>query len=378
MGRDEARPSNHIVNFRSSLPKATHVGRCSAKIIAWRDELRLVPLSVLFFAASIPASAAVTPSSCAAAAKYSDARHGTAVLAVQNGQTIFEHYANGGGKEAAWPIFSGTKSFWGIAALVAISEGKFRLDDHVADTITEWRNDPRKSQITVRQLLSFTDGLEPASFLHRDSLPDRNALALKVASVARPGSVFTYGPSHLQVFCELLRRKLNGESTFAYLQQHVTGPLGITGFEYKQDRKGNPLFATGFHLSALQWIRLGQMILGRGQFNGHQVVPGDLLQQAFTGSSANPSYGLTFWINRPARFFASETDIEKRLDLPWQRASWRGVCISKSAPPDMVIGLGSHYQRLFVIPSLNLAVVRLSSADSKFSDAEFLRLLLKG
>ena len=225
-----------------------------------------------------------------------------ALLVVQNGQTVFEHYANGGGVDAAWKIFSGTKSFWGIAALVAVDEGKFRLDDRVSDTITEWRSDPRKSQITIRQLLSFTDGLEPASFLHRD-IPDRNAAALKVAAVARPGSVFAYGPSHLQVFCELLRRKLNGGSTMAYLQAHVTAPLGIGGFEYKQDQKGNPLFASGFQLSARQWIRLGEMILGNGQFGGHQIVPAELLRQAFTGSSANPSYGLTFWINRSSRPF---------------------------------------------------------------------------
>src|SRR6201999_4024196 len=154
---------------------------------------------------------------------------------------------------AAWPIFSGTKNFWGIAALVAISEGRIRLDEPVSDTITEWRNDPRKSKITVRQLLTLTDGLEPASFLHRDSIADRNALALRVASVASPGSAFTYGPSHLQVFCELLRRKLNGESTFSYLQQHVLSPLGIGSIEYKEDKKHNPLFATGFRLSARQW-----------------------------------------------------------------------------------------------------------------------------
>jgi CubicO group peptidase (beta-lactamase class C family) len=354
-----------------------HEGRPFIPPVAWKDALRRVPLFIAFLAIPISTNAAVTQASCAAAGKYSDARHGTALLVVQNGQTVFEHYANGGGVDAAWKIFSGTKSFWGVAALVAVSEGKLRLEDRVCDTITEWRNDPKKSQITIRQLLSFTDGLEPASFLHRDSIPDRNAAALKVASVARPGLVFTYGPSHVQVFCELLRRKLNGGSTFAYLQERVLSPLGMGGFEYKQDRKGNPLFASGFQLSARQWIRLGEMILGHGQFNGHQIVPSDLLNQAFIGSTANPSYGLTFWLNRPAGFFASETDIEKRLDLPWQRANWRGICISKTAPSDMVVGLGSHYQRLFIVPSMNLVVVRLSFADAKFSDGEFLRLILK-
>jgi CubicO group peptidase (beta-lactamase class C family) len=348
--------------------------------VHWRDELPRVPLLfalAVVLAATPTLDAAVQPAACAQAAKYSDARHGTAMLIIQNGQTVFEHYANGGGPDAAWPIFSGTKNFWGVAALVAISEGRFQLDDKVSDTITEWRGDPRKSKITIRQLLTFTDGLDPASFLHRDSLADRNALALKVASVAPPGAAFTYGPSHPQVFCELLRRKLNGGSTFAYLQQRVLGPLGIGSIEYKQDSKGNPLFATGFHLSARQWVRLGQMILGHGSFNGHQIVPGELLQQAFVGTSANPSYGLSFWLNRTSGFLSGEADIEKRLDLKWNRASWRGICISKSAPPDMIAAIGSHYQRMFVIPSMNLVIVRESAADSKFSDAEFLRLILK-
>jgi CubicO group peptidase (beta-lactamase class C family) len=351
---------------------------CSRRV-GWRDELPLVPL-ILIAAVTLfcqNAVAALSPSACAQAAKYSDARHGTSVLVIQNGQTIFEHYANGGGADAAWPIFSGTKNFWGIAALVAISEGRFHLDDKVADTITEWRGDSRKSKITIRQLLTLTDGLETASFLHHDSIADRNALALRVSTVASPGAAFTYGPSHLQVFCELLRRKLNGGSTFVYLQQHVLSPLGIGSIEYKQDRKGNPLFATGFHLSARQWVRLGQMILSHGSLGGHQIVPSDTLQQAFVGTSANPSYGLTFWLNRPSGFLSGETDIEKRLDLPWQRASWRGVCISKAAPSDMIAAIGSHYQRQFIIPSMNLVIVRQSSADAKFSDGEFLRLILK-
>lgn len=312
---------------------------------------------------------------CARAAQYSHGRHGTSVLVIQDGRTVFEHYANGGRADAAWPIFSGTKSFWGIAALLAVGEGLFRLDDRVADTITEWRSDSRKSQITIRQLLNFTDGIDGAPYLHRDSIADRNAMALRVPVVATPGSAFIYGPSHLQIFGELLHRKLNGRNTYSYLQEHVLGPLGISGIEYKKDAKGNPLLATGFHLSARQWARLGEMVLGHGNISGRQIVSADLLQQAFTGSAANPSYGLTFWLNRPAGSLARETDFEKLLDLRWQRASWHGVCLSQTAPPDMVVGFGSHYQRLFIIPSMNALIVRQSSSDAKFSDGQFLRLV---
>jgi len=316
----------------------------------------------------------IKPSDCARAAKYSESKRGISMLVMQNGRTIFEHYANGGMVDGRWSIFSGTKSFWGIAAIVAVNQGLFRLDDRVADTITEWKNDPGKSQITIRQLLSFTDGIEPAPHLHRESIRDRNAVALRSSILAPPGSVFTYGPSHLQIFSELLRRKLNGRSTIGYLQENILAPLDLTNLDFKRDRRGNPLPATGFELTAREWARLGELVLGNGSYRGHQIVSPNLLRQAFVGSNANPSYGFTFWLNRQAPH-GLEIDIEKELDLPWERARWIDTCICKDAPADMVVALGSNYQRLFIIPSMHALIVR-QGRDAKFSDAHFLRLVL--
>jgi hypothetical protein len=70
-----------------------------------------------------------------------------------------------------------------------------------------------------------------------------------------------------------------------------------------------------------------------------------------------------------------EADVERLLDLPWQNAEWQEVCICKSAPADMVVALGSHYERLFVIPSLKAIIVRQGSGRN-FSDGHFLRLVL--
>jgi CubicO group peptidase (beta-lactamase class C family) len=297
------------------------------------------------------------------------------MLVMQNGRTVFEHYANGGAANGRWPIFSGTKSFWGIAALCAVNEGLIRLDDRAADTITEWKNDPLRSQITIRELLSFTDGIEEASHLQSQTIPDRNARAIRLRILAKPGSVFIYGPSHLQIFCELLRRKLHGRTTISYLAEHVLNPLGLYNLNFKQDSRGHPLPASGFELTAHEWARFGELILGRGTYNGHQVVPANLLRQAFVGSAANPSYGLTFWLNREAGRSAREVNVEKMLDLPWKRANWRNICICRTAPPDMVVALGSDYQRLFIIPSLNAVIVRQGS-NARFSNARFLRLVL--
>jgi CubicO group peptidase (beta-lactamase class C family) len=320
------------------------------------------------------ALAEIQPSDCARAAKYSESRLGSGMLVMQNGRTVFEQYANGGSANKRWPIFSGTKSFWGIAALAAVREGLFRLDDPVSDTITEWKSDPRKSQITIRQLLSQTDGIEGASRLQRPSIRDRNAMAIALPSEAEPGSVFIYGPSHIQIFSDMLRRKLRGRSVINYFESHVANRLGLRDLKYKKDGRGNPLPATGFELTAREWARLGELVVGNGNYHRRQIVPSSALREAFVGSQINPAYGLTFWLNDQAPT-GREADMERMLDLPWENAHWSGVCICKDAPADMVVALGSHYQRLFIIPSLKAIIVRQGSGGN-FSDAQFLRLVL--
>jgi CubicO group peptidase (beta-lactamase class C family) len=158
--------------------------------------------SPIFFAAALVlvrstiAFAEIQPSDCARAAKYSETRRGSAVLVLQNGRTIFEHYANGGSANRPWPIFSGTKSFWGIAALAAVREGLFKLDDPVSNTINEWKSDPGKSQITIRQLLS-----------------QRTALKVPPIFNGLPFAIATLSQSPCPVWLNLVRRLFTGQVT---------------------------------------------------------------------------------------------------------------------------------------------------------------------
>src|SRR5215469_54610 len=128
--------------------------------------MRWLSIVVIPSLTSISFAADIQPGNCARAAAYSEKNRGFSMLVMQNGKTVFEHYANGGSADRRCKIFSGTKSFWGIAALCAVRDGLLKLDDRVADTITEWKSDSSKSQITIRQLLNQTDGIEPYSHLH--------------------------------------------------------------------------------------------------------------------------------------------------------------------------------------------------------------------
>jgi len=312
------------------------------------------------------------------AADYSASHRGCSMLVIEHGKTLLEEYPNGGDVRQAHQIYSGTKAFFTLATLVAAQEGLLRLDEPVANTITEWRGSSQRGAITLRELMNFSDGLDPAFHLHSDKVTDRNALALRTPAVAPIGTAFTYGPSHGQILCEVLRRKLavRSDTPFGYVQHKVLIPLGIGAVPYRADAQGMPLVASGFHLSARQWSRFGLMMLGRGSIGRREIVPPKVFAQCWQGSRINPMFGLGFWLNTAAtNKGARESDIEDMLEKKWQDQDWHHRCICRSAPVDLVAVVGSGYQRLFVIPSLDLVIVR-QRVNARFSDAEFLRKLL--
>jgi len=316
--------------------------------------------------------AELNPRSVSAAAEYARTQRGYSLLIVQNGRTLHEERT-----EQRFPIFSGTKAFWCFATLSAVQEGLLSLDEPVSDTITEWRADPRRRNIHLRQLLDFTSGLESASQLHRRTRANRDREALRVSLVAAPGSAFTYGPSHLQVLDELLRRKLHGGSTTDFLERRVLHPIGIhDAVDFKPDLAGNPLLASGFELSASEWSKVGRFILAHLHGGSRAVCSPEVLNECFHSNTVNPAFGLIFWLNREAKNPAARVvDVEAQLDLGWQRANWRHACLSHDAPADLVVSVGSYGQRLYVLPSLDLIVVRQGGGRS-FRDAAFLHRLL--
>lgn len=299
-----------------------------------------------------------------AAAAYSAAHGGHALLIKQHGKILHESYTNGHTKHEPHRIYSGTKAYWGLTAFAAEKDGLFSMDERVAGTITEWQKDPRKKNITVRQLLDFSHGLEPMFGLHENSFKDRTAAALKAGAVAAPGKSFIYGPAALQVFHELLARKLQRQTPTRYLERKVLGPLGLGSQRYLPDQHGAPLLAAGFMQTARQWSELGTWMLK------HE----DVLMR-LQGSSANAAFAFGFWNNHAAGFEAArEVDAESMLDKKWSQQSWRNACLSRSAPADLIACIGSYGQRLYIVPSLGLVIVRLAK-DSKPNDARMLRLL---
>src|SRR5206468_8088113 len=138
----QAFPRGHHMSSAAPNESSRSRGRARQHVrhgesVLWRTKRLRFPIrfALVLVLVSQSAVAEIQPSDCASAAKYSESRRGSGMLVMQNGRTIFEHYANGGSANRRWPIFSGTKSFWGIAALAAAHDGLLKLDDPVSDTI---------------------------------------------------------------------------------------------------------------------------------------------------------------------------------------------------------------------------------------------------
>lgn len=323
--------------------------------------------------AAEPADDARTPFSrdvLAKAADYSESHRGQTLVVLHRGNMIFERYANGGSREARQMLASGSKSFVGTAAACAVTDGILKLDDRASESLTEWQRDPEKARITYRQLLTLTSGLTPGS--PRNAVRGQGwdeVIALPLESA--PGEKFAYGANQLNSFACALERKLKGESFEDYLKRRVFDVLGVAVEWRFRCADGHPQVGGGAFMTARDWGTFGEFIRLGGAWQEKQVIAADALAECFHGSEQNPAYGLTWWLNDP---------VPRRLllTIPLLRREWSGVLGNQAIPEDLVAAAGAGKQRLYVIPSRELVIVRhggLRLEGPTLEDAEFLQIL---
>ncbi|MEM7602035.1 MAG: serine hydrolase domain-containing protein, partial [Verrucomicrobiota bacterium] len=310
---------------------------------------------ILLLIMSSSLNAQLSSESIAKAQQYSAAHNGRAMIVKEGGQLRFERYYSGYSKGEPLHIYSGTKSFFGVLAVIADEEGLLDLDERVAETVTEWRDDPRKSQITIRETLNFTSGLETGfQEIYGRSSEDKITRAVGLDAIRERGQSFIYGPGNMNIFCEVLRRKLKrkGISYEEYLSKKLLRPLGIRVSRWREDAYGNPVPSAGMYMTGQEWIKFGEMINEGGRAGMKQIVKTENLRECFGATEINPAFGLCFWVNGNAgQPGAREVDVEEELEIEPLPEDWRGSVICNDAPRDLIVSLGSTFQRLYLVPS---------------------------
>lgn len=302
------------------------------------------------------------------AAEYSKEHRSLSVLVMRGDKIIFEEYQNGHSADTPHMLASGTKSFSGVMLAAAIEDGLVKnFDEKVSDTITEWKADKQKAAITIRQLLSLTSGIDAGQIGRVPSYSE--AINSPVSYAA--GTHFEYGPVPFQIFGELMTRKLKAkkEGVLDYLKRRILSPIGLNIAFWRMD-DGQPLLPQGASLTAREWVKFGIFLKDGGKWKGKQIVRKKLLEELTIGSKANSAYGITFWLNHEGV-------------NPQGRPLGRGAVddISQNGiaegAKDLFMAAGAGNQRLYILRSQDMVIVRQGRLD-KWDDREFLMRLLLG
>ena len=285
-------------------------------------------------------------------------RNTKAVVVIHKGRLIVEQYAPG--VDASTPLigWSMTKSVTNMLVGLLVRDGRLELSQ--AAPVSLWNKDagdPRAA-ITIDQLLRMSSGLvfDEEYGLYSDvtrmlsTEADAGGFAASKPLLTEPDRLWAYSSGTSNILSGIIGRTIGGDLQHYYdfAQQRLFLPLGISSASIEPDYSGTFVGSSFMYASARDWARLGQFCLQQGQWNGKQLLPVDWLRYSTTPTHTNPknNYGAHFWLNADP--------IDKQQQRTWP-----------SLPPDTFSMNGFQGQRVVIVPSMDLVVVRLGFSGGK-------------
>lgn len=302
------------------------------------------------------------------------------VLIVQNHKLIFEKYARGYGPKQKHILWSVSKTITALLYGVAIKEKKVHLDQSICDFVA--MNSEEKCLITVRDLLTWSSGLdwneeyENASELRKSSVVAmlygeggqdmatfvKNQILLPNT---KPGEKWRYSSGDTLLAAQVLGEIYKGQDLRQVVNEKFFAPLEVTDWSGESDDRGVLGGAFYFYLTLPDMVKVGELILSNGKYNGHEIVKPDFIQfmkeipPAFKAMrldyNGSDISGAHLWLNDPKN---------TGLVPPWPKA-----------PLDAVVARGHWGQYLVVIPSLKLVAARIGDTrDGSVKAKDFIEM----
>ncbi len=287
-------------------------------------------------------------------------------LVARNDKIVYEWYADDWNPTRPHGTASLAKALiGGLSLAVAMTDGKISLDDPAAKFIAQWREDPQKSKIRIRHLGSHTSGIEDAEaegpngekiaherltgwkgdFWKRLEVPNDPFTIARDKSpvVFEPGEKLAYSNPGIGLLTYAVTAAIKDSSqrdVRTLLRERVMRPIGVPenqwscGYGKTFDVDGLPLICSwgGGNFSARASANIGRLLLREGDWDGRRILSREAVRQT-TGSAGLPcACGMGWWTNAAGRY--------------------------AGLPRDAYWGAGAGDQLLFVVPSLNLIMVR--------------------
>lgn len=216
-------------------------------------------------------------------------------------------------------LYSLSKSYVSTAIGMAIDAGLLHLTDRPVDFFPELLPNPVPPELealTLRHLLTMSSG-HPRAYLsmeERNSIlePDWLRYFLAQPYVYRPGTAFTYDTGCTYAAGAMLQ-KATGETVLDYLTPRLFEKFGIRRPMWEECPLGRTLCGSGLYLRTRDILKLGQLYLQKGVWNGERLVSESWIHEATryqiashrSGRPTDPThiteldygYGYQFWRN---------------------------------------------------------------------------------
>jgi CubicO group peptidase (beta-lactamase class C family) len=291
-------------------------------------------------------------------------RRTKAVVVVHDGKVIAERYAPGIGVNTPLMGFSMTKSV--VNALIGILTQQGLVTPSMPAPIPEWRaaTDPRR-EIEVEHLMRMTSGLEldetnsgfdPSTRMYLED--DTSAFAVKARMIAPIGTRFHYSSATTQILARIIRNATGGpEQTLAFAWRELFNPLGMRHVTLEFDGAGTLQGASYTFASARDWAKFGLLYLNDGVVGDKRILHEDWVDFC-AAATLNSDYAAGFFTNR-----SDHPDARGRVSL--------------GMPGDSYFASGLLGQRIVIMPSQRLVVVRLGDSVDPTGDIRGVARLVK-
>lgn len=227
-------------------------------------------------------------------------------LFIEDGVVLFEKYYNESRRTQANNIKSVTKVVMSSLIGIAISEGRITsVDQKIADFFPGYSFTGGKENITVKHLLTMTDGLdiEENSPVMMEIFSSKNWIdrILKLPLANPPGEKYNYSTASTHLLSAIITRA-TGMDALQYANKKLFNPLGFTARKWSADPQGNNLGGADLYLTPLQMSKIGQLYLDQGKWSGKQIISEDWIKASTSvqsdggGEPNTASYGYGWWL----------------------------------------------------------------------------------
>jgi CubicO group peptidase (beta-lactamase class C family) len=267
-------------------------------------------------------------------------------LVIYKNHIIAEQYADGFDQHSKFLGWSMSKSLMSAVFGVLNFQGKLTVDEPAP--INEWKNDER-SKITINNLLQMNSGLEweedytkisdVTKMLYLET--DMSKSQAKKPLVGKPNQTWNYSSGTSNLLSGIVKSKFKTPQDYLdFWYTDLFDKIGMHSLIFETDLAGNYVASSYAWANTRDWAKFGLLYLNKGNWNGEQIFSEDWVKYTTTPTNSSQGvYGAQFWLNVGGH-------------MP-------------NVPKDTFFADGFQGQRVFIIPSKDLVIVRMGITYSK-------------